>query len=68
MAYLIESIDINPHDDYPEFIDFAYHSLDRLVSGEELQAIFKDIPNGFQEWLVNNAKKAGYAMALDQKE
>jgi hypothetical protein len=64
MALLVESIDINPHEDYPVFIDFAYQTLDKLNSGEDLKTIFESIPDGFEEWLINNAKKAGYGITF----
>ena len=65
LAYIIQKIDIEPHEDYQQFIDFANNSKHRLLDGEKPEVIFKNIPNGFEDWLNNNFIKTGYGITLD---
>jgi hypothetical protein len=57
MAFLVENIDIDPDDDYPLFIDFAYKAKERLHTSETAESIFENAPEGFGEWLLHNTKK-----------
>ena len=66
MAYIIHKIDIQPHRDYQQFIDFAYESRHRLLDGEKPEVIFQNLPNGFEEWLQNNFIKTGYGVTSDE--
>ena len=66
MAYIIQKIDIEPHEDYQQFIDFAYESKHRLLDGEKPEVIFQNLPIGFEEWLQNNSIKTGYGVTSDK--
>jgi len=65
MAFIVQHLDTYPHEDYPLFIDFAYAARNRLVSGESIDSVFKDVPEGFWEWLDDNYKKTGFGMTAD---
>ena len=62
MASIITRIDINPNKDYQKFIDFAYDAKNRLLSGESANTIFKNLPEGFEDWLQENFMKTGFGI------
>jgi hypothetical protein len=65
MAFIVENLDINPDDDYPLFIDYAYEAKRRLRSGDEIKDIFRNKPQGFEKWLLKNHVKKGYGLILE---
>ena len=65
MAYIVENLDINPHEDYPLFIEYAYEVKRRLSSGDEIRNIFRNKPKGFEQWLTENHMKKGYGIILN---
>jgi len=65
MAFLIDNIDIDPGEDYPLFIDFAYAAKERLTTNETAESIFENAPEGFGEWLLQNSKKIGFGVSSD---
>ena len=67
MSYIVRNIDIIPERDYQKFIDFAYELKNKLIRGDNLRDIADNIPDGFDEWLVNNVKKTGFGVINTQK-
>ena len=68
MAFIVETLDINPDQDYPLFIDFAYEAKRRLRSGDEIKDIFSNKPKGFEKWLIKNHIKKGYGLILEHED
>ena len=66
MAFLVENIDIDPDEDYPLFIDFAYKAKERLLTSETAESIFENAPDGFGEWLLHNATKIGFGVTSNE--
>ena len=65
MAKIVEKLNILPNEHYSEFIDFAYGAKDRLINGEDAGLIFKNVPEGFDEWLKKNSSKTGFGLSSD---
>jgi hypothetical protein len=62
MAKIIKDINIEPDDDYSDFIDFAYDIKKRLEKGEDARKIMKNTPEGFEVWLKKNSSLSGYGL------
>jgi len=65
MAKIVEKINIIPDEQFSEFTDFAYEVKDRLAKGEDAGLIFKNVPEGFDEWLKKNSLKTGFGVSSD---
>ena len=66
MASIIKRIDIYPNKDYQKFLDFAYDAKNRLLRGESANTIFKNLPEGFEDWLEENFMKIFRRISLHQ--
>ena len=62
MAKIIKEINIEPDEDYSDYIDFAYNVKKRLEKGEEVSNIMKNTPDGFDAWLKKNSSLRGYGL------
>lgn len=62
MASIVTRIDIYPDETYQEFIDFAYNAKKKLSNGESAELIFKNLPEGFEDWLRENFMKTGFGI------
>ena len=65
MAHLIKNLDIEPNNDYSDFLDFAYNAKDRIMKGENVVTIFNNIPDGFEDWVRKNSTKTGFGITLE---
>ncbi len=65
MANIVKNINIEPNEDYSDFIDFAYKVKNSLGKGEDARKILENAPEGFDLWLKNNSMSQGYGIISD---
>ena len=65
MAYIVKKLNIVSNEDNPEFIDFTVDAKSRLSRGEDIKSIFKNIPEGYEEWLNKNPFSKSFGVISD---
>lgn len=65
MAKIIKEINIEPDENYSDFIDYAYKIKMKLENGEDAREIMKNTPEGFDNWLKKNSSLSGYGLISD---
>jgi len=54
MAYIVKKLSIPSNEYNPDFIDFTVDAKNRLLHGDDINSIFNNIPENYEEWLKNN--------------
>jgi hypothetical protein len=65
MAHIVKNMSLLPDESYSEFIEFTVDAKDRLDKNEDVELIFKRIPEGYEEWIKKNPFTQGFGVTSD---
>jgi len=65
MAHIVKNLSLSPDESYSGFIDFTADAKDRLERNEDVELIFKTIPEGYEEWIKKNPFTQGFGVTSD---
>ena len=65
MAHIVKNLSLSPDEDYSGFIDFTVDAKDRLDRNEDIELIFKSIPEGYEEWIKKNPFTQSFGVTSD---
>jgi hypothetical protein len=65
MAHIVKNLSLTPDKNYSEYIDFTVIAKDRLASNEDVELIFNNIPEGYEEWIKKNPFTQGFGITSD---
>lgn len=65
MAHIVKNLSLSKDENYPKFIDFTVNAKDRLERDEDIELIFKTVPDGYEEWIKKNPFTQGFGVTSD---
>ena len=65
MAHIVKKLNIVSNEDTPEFMEFTVDAKNRLSRGEDIELIFNNTPEGYEEWLKKNPFAKGFGIISD---
>jgi hypothetical protein len=65
MAHIVKNLSISPDKSYSEFIDFTVDAKNRLDRNEDVELIFRSIPEGYEEWIKKNPFTQSFGVTSD---
>jgi len=65
MAHIVKNSSLSTDKNYPEFIEFTVDAKNKLAKDENVELIFKNIPEGYEEWIKKNPFTQGFGVTSD---